>query len=78
MDAKVWNQIPAHIRDMLKNAFKNRFKSLLLENLKKTNRYYPELIKTFHLLNISDECDRLIPYLLSFLFLNIHVRIELN
>ena len=47
MGAKVWNQIPAHVRDMPKNSFKNKIKSLLLENLK-TNGYYPELIELFN------------------------------
>ena len=43
MGAKnIWNQIPAHIRYILKNSFNNKIKSLLLKNLKKTNGYYPE------------------------------------
>ena len=35
------------LRNTPKNSFKNKIKSLLLENLK-TNGYYPELIKLFN------------------------------
>ena len=44
MGAKVWSQIPAHIKDMPKTYFKSKIKSIMLESLN-TNGYYPELKK---------------------------------
>jgi len=41
MGALVWNQIPAHIRDMHRNSFKSEIKSLLFKRLA-VNGYYAE------------------------------------
>jgi len=45
--AKVWNQIPAHIRDMSKSSFRSEIKSLLLKSLI-VNGYYAEINEIFN------------------------------
>ena len=43
---RLWNQIPAHIRNLSKKAFNKAIKSSLLENLL-VNGYYSEISKLF-------------------------------